>query len=311
MHSASAFKITVKGKNMISIGHRTQKKVVIVTFLFIPILLLLTFCYYPGTKLIQQSFTDWDGMSWTYNNIGFDNYRDVLKSEETYYILSNNLIYFVAAFIQIVLGLYTAIVLNGKIKGSNFFRAVVFMPYILNTAAVAYMFNFLYNTEHSPINLFLKTIGFGDYAIRFLSNSYWSNLSLSIVGIWSYTGFFMVLYLGALQSIPQTYYEAAEIDGVNFLQKFWYITIPNIKTVIELTIFLGINGSMQTFLQPLLITQGGPGIRTETFVSYTLKVAFAFNNFGKASAMGVLIMLAVILLVGIQQHLLRRQGGDD
>jgi multiple sugar transport system permease protein len=117
----------------------------------------------------------------------------------------------------------------------------------------------------------------------------------------------MVLYLGALQSVPSSFYEAAEIDGASFFQKLWYITIPNIKTVVELTIFLGINGSVQTFLQPLLVTQGGPGTRTESIVSYTLKVAFTFGNYGLASALGVTVMLVVIILVGVQQFIMKNR----
>lgn len=292
---------------MISISYKLQKKIIIVTFLFLPVLLMLTFAYYPAVKLFQYSATDWNGATRALHYIGLENYSEILRNEDYRFISSNNLVYFGAAFIQIVLGLFLAVILNAKLKGVNFARSVIFMPYIMNGAAIAYIFNFMYNYEQSPINQFLKLIGLGKYAIRFISDSYWTNLPLALIGVWSYTGFFMVLYLGALQSVPVSFYEAAEIDGANFLQKLWFITIPNIRTVIELTVFLGINGSVQTFIQPLLVTQGGPGIRTETIVSYILKVAFKFSNYGLASALGVTVMFVVIILVAIQQFIMKNR----
>jgi multiple sugar transport system permease protein len=290
---------------MISISYKLQKKIIIVTFLFLPILLMLAFAYYPAVRLFQYSITDWNGASRELHYIGMGNYTEILRNADYRFISSNNLVYFGAAFIQIVFGLLLAVILNAKLKGVNFARSVIFMPYIMNGAAIAYIFNFMYNYEQSPINQFLKLIGLGKYAIRFISDSYWTNLPLALIGVWSYTGFFMVLYIGALQSVPVSFYEAADIDGANFLQKLWFITIPNIRTVIELTVFLGINGSVQTFIQPLLVTQGGPGIRTETIVSYILKVAFKFSNYGLASALGVVVMFAVIILVSIQQFIMK------
>lgn len=288
-------------------SYRIQKKIIIITFLFVPVLLMLAFAYYPAVKLFQYSLTDWNGTDKVLHYIGLQNYLEIFRNEDYRNISVNNLIYFGTALIQIVFGLLLAVILNGKLKGTNFVRSVTFMPYILNGAAIAYMFNFMYNYENSPVNLFLKAIGAEEYTIRFISDSYWTNLSLAFIGIWSYTGFFMVLFLGALQSIPVSFYEAGDIDGANYFQKLWYITIPNIRTVIELTVFLGINGAVQTFLQPLLVTQGGPGIRTETIVSYTLKVAFKFGNYGLASALGVTVMLIVIILVGIQQRMKKKR----
>ncbi len=292
---------------MFSLSYKIQKKIIVVSFLLIPLVLLIVFSYYPAAKLFQYSITDWNGVSKTLNYTGLSNYTEILKNKDYRLVASNNLVYFLSAFIQILLGLFLAVVLNSKIRGTNFFRSVIFMPYIMNSAAIAYMFNFIYNYEQSPINQFFRWTGLGDYAIRFIGNSYWTNLSLAFIGVWTYTGFFMVLYLGALQSVPTAFYEAAEIDGAGFFQKLFYITIPNIGTVIELTVFLGINGSVQTFLQPLLVTQGGPGIRTETIVSYTLKVAFKYNNYGMASALGVAVMIIVVILLGIQQLVIKNR----
>jgi multiple sugar transport system permease protein len=271
--------------------------------------LLVTFWYYPAVKLFQQSLTNWNGISRTVDYIGFDNYIKFLKSPETYYVLSNNLAHLIAGLLQVVIGLYLATVLHGKLKGTNFFKSVLFMPCILNIAAVVYMFNYIYDSQRSPINTIIRSLGFENYTITFLSEKYWSNFALAAVGMWLYTGMVMVIFLGALQSVPKEMYEAAEVDGANFLHKLWHITIPNIKTAIELLIFLAINGSLQAFIQPLFITHGGPGVRTETIASYVLKIAFSFQNFGMASAMGVMLMLMIFMLVSIQRYIMKGREG--
>jgi len=108
--------------------------------------------------------------------------------------------------------------------------------------------------------------------------------------------------------VPRDLYEVAEIDGASFTQKIRYITIPNIMTVIELQVFLAINSSFQVYMQPLLMTQGGPGVRTETLVSYTVKTAFTFQNFGKASAMGVTLMIVIFAVVSVQRFFTKKGG---
>jgi multiple sugar transport system permease protein len=263
---------------------------------------LIVFWYYPALKLLQQSFTDWDGLS-QYKYVWFDNYISVFKNPDIYKIITNNLAHACAAFFQIILGIYLAVILDAKIKGSRFFRSVIFMPYILNLAAIAYMFSYLYSFQYSPVNIIMRFFGTEESGIHWLSNNYSSNFSLAFVGTWIYTGFVMVVFIGALQSLPREMYEVAELDGANFFQKIRFVTLPNIKTVIELQIFLAINSSFQVYMQPLLITQGGPGIRTETIVSYTVKTAFEFGNYGRASAMGVSLMIAICAVVGIQRYL--------
>lgn len=293
---------------MRTLSYKTQKKLVIVLFMFIPLVLLLTFWYYLAFRLFQQSFTDWDGLSRNLHYIGLQNYIEVLKSQDTYTVFSANLSYLLTGFLQIIIGLYFAVILNGRLRGTYFYRSAIFMPYILNIAAVAYLFNYLYDYQNSPVNIILTALGLGEHAIHFLSESYWSNLSLGLVGTWIYTGLVMVLFLGAMQSISHEIYEGAEIDGANFMHKFRYITLPSIKTTMELVILLVINGALQGFIQTLLMTQGGPGIRTETFVSYTLKIAFLFQKFGKASALGVILTILIFILVSLVRKALNGKG---
>lgn len=289
-------------------GYKRQKTITIVTFLLIPLILLIGFSYLPAVKLFQFSFTDWDGMAKTFKYIGLQNYKDIIADHTAIDTLANNMAYVLAVIVQVVLGLYFAIILDSNIRAKNFFRSAVFMPYILNGMAVAYMFNYMYNFNDGPINIFLRTIGLGNYAVHFLNNTWYSNLSLAFLLIWKSTGFTMVVFLGALQSISKDQYEAASIDGSNFFQNIRYITIPSIKPVIVINLFLSLNGALQAFFEPFILTQGGPGTRTATFALNAYYTAFRFNNFGIASALGVFLLFIVIVVMIFQRAVV---GGGD
>ena len=285
-----------------------QKRLILVLFLFIPLLLLATFSYYPALKLIELSFSKWDGIARSYPYVGLSNYADLFKDPGMFMTFQNNIAYIVIALFQTVLALYLAVVLNSKVLCRNFFKSSIFMPTILNGVATAFMFNFMYNFESSPINTILRNIGLEQYAVKWLGVGYFSNFSLAFIGLWKSTGFAMVVFLGALQSIPKEYYEAAEIDGASFLTKIRYIIFPSVKTVVELNLFLSINGSLQAFFESFIITHGGPAGRTDTFVTKTISTAFEYHNFGMASAMGVVLMVIIITVVSIQRRFLREDG---
>ena len=300
----------IEGFIMNLLNDNIQKKIVICLFLFIPLTVLLVFTYIPALKLFELSFTNWDGLKRTYDYIGFDNYIDIFRDNSAVLTLVNNLAYIIMTILQIVLGLYFAIILDSNIKGKKFFRSFVFMPYILNVVAVAYMFNYMYNFDEGPVNIILRAIGLEKYAVHWLNDTWWSNLSLSFIGLWQFTGLCMVIFLGALQSIPKELYESASIDGSNFFQNIRYITLPSIKMVVGINLFLSLNGALQAFGQPFIITKGGPGDVTKTFALNAYYIAFDFHNFGKASALGI-FLLAIIILVMLLQNLFVRIGGES
>lgn len=287
------------------LSYKKQKQIMIITFLFIPLFLLLLFSYYPALKLFQLSFAEWDGMSRDYRYVGFANYIDVFKDSSIFMTFSNNLAYGIVAIFQNAIALYFAILLNGRVKAKNFFKSTLFLPYILNGVAVAFMFSFMYNFEQGPINVLLRNLGLENLSIHWLGQSYFSNFSLAFLGLWKYMGLNMVIFFGALQSIPVELYESSDIDGANYFQKIRYIVMPSIKLVIEINLFMAINGAFQAFFEPFIMTKGGPGGRTATFVTSTIDVAFKFQNFGKASAMAVLLMFIVIIVLGLQRKILK------
>lgn len=289
-------------------SYRQQRIVITLSFLVAPILLLLMFTYYPAMRLFELSFSNWDGMSREYRYIGFENYVALIKDKDVLLTFSNNIAYLIIGIIQCFIGLYLAIILNGRIFANNFFKASIFLPYILNGVAIAFMFSFMYDFDRGLINVLITRAGFENHVVKWLSDNYMTNFSLAVIGLWRYTGLMMVMFLSALQSIPNEIYEAAELDGAKYIHKILYIIIPSIKSIIELVLFISINGALQAYFEPFVITKGGPAGRTATFVTRTVEIAFQFNDFGKASAMGVLLLFLVVIVIGIQRKIVNGTG---
>lgn len=286
---------------------KRDKTLFIITFLAVPFILLALFSLYPAGKLLELSFSNWKGLG-DYDYIGFKNYINLFKSGELFQIFANVSAYIVVMFVKLFLALFLAVVLNGNIRGRNFFKSCIFLPYMLNGVAVAFMFNIMFDFEKGPLNVLLSALGLGEYAVHWISASYMTNYSLGLIALWRYTGLNMVIFLGGLQSISPELYEAASLDGATFMQKVRYITLPSIRTTFEITLLLGFNGALQAYFEPFIITKGGPNGITETFITKSLKYAFDFQNFGMASALAVVLILMILLVMGCSKLLTRKRG---
>jgi len=284
-----------------------QKRMLIVTFLFIPMILLCLFVIYPTLRLLQLSFTDWNGLSKQIDFVGIANYLEILTdSKEVWLSLRNNGIYFVIHILAIPLEIFIAFLLDAKIRGSKFFKSIVFLPYIINGVAVSYMFAMLFSSEGGAINEFLTLLNITP--VRWLSDKGLVNYSLAFVSIWRFSGMHIIMFLSAIQSVPEDILEAAKIDGANLFQQYMKIILPSIRLVVEIVLFLNVRGALQVFDIPFVMTGGGPGHASSTFTLYTIETAFNFNRFGMASAMAIVLMLLIIGISAIQKKLL---GGEE
>lgn len=284
---------------------KVKDRITVIGFLLVPVILLLLFSYYPLMKLFQLSFTDWNGLAKDFKYVGFKNFKDVVGQKELFEVFANNAAYIVTAVIQQFVGLFLAILLNSNLKKKNMFRSVIFMPYIINGVAVAFMFNYMYDYTNSPINMIIRALGFENHQIHFLTASYFSNFALAFISFWKYVGFTMVIFIAALQSIPGEIYEAARVDGAGFSQTVRYITFPNIKGMVEISLLLSINGALQAYFEPFMITKGGPNGRTDTFITKSLALAFDYKKYGKAAVMGIILLVMILLIVAVQRLMLR------
>lgn len=295
----------LKGANLMNI--HAQKRLLIITFLFIPIILLGVFVIYPTFRLVQLSLTDWNGISKDIQFIGIENYIEIFTdSEDVWLSLKNNGIYFVLHLLIIPLEIFVAFLLDSKIRGSKFFKGIIFLPYIINGVAVSYMFAMMFGSNGGAINEFLGLFELDP--IRWLSDKKIVNYSLASVSLWRFSGMHIILFLAAIQSVPGDIIEAAKIDGANIFQQYMKIILPSIHLVVDIVLFLNVRGALQVFDIPFVMTNGGPGRASSTFTLHTIETAFSFNRFGEASAMAIVLMAIIILISQVQRKLV---GGED
>ncbi len=286
-----------------------QRRIFIISFLFIPILLLLAFVVYPTIDLFRMSLTSWDGLTATKEFIGLENFKKIIfESPDVWNSLKNNWIYFYVHALFIPIELVVAMILDSKIKGSKLFKSITFLPYIINGVAIAYAFQFFYSPFNGALNETLKALGLENMQRSWLGEEGVVNYSLVAISLWKYSGFHVILFLAGLQSIPRELIEAAVVDGANAFQRFLRIVIPSITLVIEFILFHNMRGALQVFDIPFVVTGGGPGYASSTFTVYTLATAFTYNSFGLASAMGVTMLFMIIILSWMQNKIFHFGG---
>ncbi|EFM28388.1 ABC transporter, permease protein [Streptococcus equinus ATCC 700338] len=275
-----------------------EKRILVFSFTIIPVLLLLVFSYYPLIKMIQYSLTDWNGYSQNSNFVGLDNYKTVLTNPNYFSVFKTSLYYFIATFFQLGIALLFATILSFKVKFANFWKGILFFPYLLNGVAIGFIFLYFYKGG-GTLDTVLKAIGLGDQIRLWLGDRSINNISLAFTSVWRYTGFNFLVFLGAIQSINPEVYEAAEIDGANRWNQFRYIIIPSIRNIVFLNIILGVSGSLSVFDIPYIMTGGSN--ETSTFVIQTIDTAFKYNKVGLASAMAIILLFIVIVVSVIQK----------
>ncbi|MGS2780096.1 carbohydrate ABC transporter permease [Robertmurraya sp. GLU-23] len=291
--------------NKLELSYKAQRRLIIFLFSAIPVFLLLLFSYYPLVKMIQYSFTDWNGTSPTKNSVGFENYLKIFTNPEYFSVFKVSLYYFVATFVQLGIALYFATILTFKVKFANFWKGVLFFPYLLNGVAIGFIFLYFYKGG-GTLDTVLTFLGLENQIQLWLGDRSLNNLSLAFTSIWRYMGFNFIIFLGAIQSIDTEIYEAAEIDGASRFQQFIYIILPSIKQIVFLNIILGISGSLSVFDIPYIMTGGSNG--TKTFVIQTIDTAFKYHKLGLASAMAIILLIIVIVVTVIQRFLTREKG---
>lgn len=281
-----------------------QRRIFILVSLVIPVLLLVGFVVFPAVDLFRMSFTNWDGLSTTSDFIGLDNYISMLHNPDLWQSLGNNAVYFFAHLLMIPVELAFAVLLNSKLRGAKFYKTMVFMPYIINGVAISYAFSYFFSPINGAFDSILEALRLGMLSQNWLSDPKIVNFVLAFVSLWRYSGYHVVLFLAALQSVSKDIQEAAIIDGANTWQMFRYIQIPSIMLMVDFVLFDNIRGALQVFDIPFVMTSGGPGYASSTFTLYTIKTAFTFSNFGLASTMAVAIMVLIIVIYVIQNKII-------
>ncbi|MCD8051555.1 MAG: sugar ABC transporter permease [Clostridiales bacterium] len=290
---------------------RVQRKLVIFCFMIIPMALLVLFTYVPFIKMIQFSFYDRTYLD-SGKFVGLKNYFDVFSRSECFGSLAVSLYYMGGAVVQLGLALFFASLMVFKVKGAGVYKACMFFPYLICGIAVGFIFKFFYSRGY-VLDTILMMFGLDLEDIPYwLQNQSINNISLVATSVWRYTGQNMVLFLGAMMSVDNDLYEAADLDGAGKWQKFRYIILPSIKTIIVLNLILSISGSLSAFEPPYVITNGTMG--TGTYFVIMNRLAHENQKVGLACAMAI-VLLAIIVLCTVAQKLFFKyvftDGADD
>lgn len=282
------------------------KKATPYLFLFPFLLLFAVFMIYPIFYSLAISFMKYKAGEFTF--VGITNYRYLFNDPLFKQCIVNTvliLIFQVPAMIGLALVL--ACILNNKnLRGKGFFRLCVFLPILIDTVSYSIEFSLLFNNKETGlVNIFLGMIGIG--AQPWMNDGTLAKAVIVAAVTWRWVGYNMIILLSGLQAIPQELYEAASIDGAGRIKKFLYITIPGVWPVLIFAIILAVNGTLQLFTEPYLITNGGPLNKTMTIVQYLYNMGFKKFNYGVASAGAYILAVAIAILTFMQLKVSRRE----
>ena len=273
------------------------------------LLIFAIFTVYPIIRLFWMSLCDMQFSSMLQQPFaGLKNYREVFSDSVFWTVFANSIVYsLVTVPGQMIIGLLVALLLNGIKRFSVTFRVVNYLPVVTSWVIASLVFRYIFNTE-GMLNYFLwKIVGITSSNIRWLDTR-WGGLTVAmLLGIWKGIGWNMVIFLAALQQVPQDLYEAAEIDGCGSWKKFFSVTLPCIRgtilfALIELTI-----GGFNVYTSIKMITGGKPAHQTDTLLTWMYYKAFSTGNFGYASALSFVMAFALGLLAIVQFRLMRNR----
>ncbi len=257
----------------------------------------------PISQVIVLSFTDYDGFTGGADPVGFDNYVRAFTDPAVAEATGHTLVYaFFYVVVQLIVAFAIALGVTRVLRGSSFYRSIFFIPGVLSPVAVVFAWSFLYDPEGGAINTMLRAVGLGSWAQDWLGSFDLALYSVIAVDLWRTIGFYVVIFVAGLATIPLEPQEAATVDGANAWQILWHVTIPQLRVTIGLAVILALNGAFRAFDTVFLLTRGGPGRATELYMTKTFGEAFTRQNFGYGAALAVLILLVLLILSALQRR---------
>lgn len=255
-------------------------------------IVLLIFFFIPFFQTIGLSFLNYSNNIYNPSFAGLKNYVQILHNPIFYKVMWNTLLYLVVAVpILAIIPLFLAILINQKIKGITLYKILIYLPVIVSIVVAAIAFKWLY-AQQGILNYILNVLHIN--SIGWLTDPKYAIYSVIIVTIWKGIGYYMMIYLAALMSVPKELYEACDIDGANFLTKHLTVTVPHIMPTIALVTTISSISAMKIFAEIYVMTKGGPLNSTKTIVYYIYEKAFENLDLGYASAMAVILLIIVM-----------------
>lgn len=287
-----------------------RNRIQLMALLLPGVLVFAMFTIYPILKLLYMSFLEWnrDNM-FEHGFAGLANYAAVLGDATFRTAFANTLIYtLVTVPGQMVLGLLAAVLINSIPRFRVTFRVIYYLPVITSWVIVSLVFRYIFNTEGMLNYLLTNVLHLSESNIRWLDTR-WGGLTVAMMlGIWKGVGWNLVVFLAALQSVPQELYESASIDGCGPFARFFYITLPSIKPTILFALVMLTIGGFNVFTSIKMITDGKPMHETEVVLTWMYSKAFSSGDFGYAAALSFIVALTLAFLAVPQFKAMRRNG---
>ena len=260
-------------------------------FLLPAAVVLLVFFFIPFFQTIYLSFLDYSTDIYSPTLVGLKNYTNLLHSALFYKVMFNTFVYLFVAVPILAVPLFLAILINQKLRGLTLYKILIYLPVIVSIVVAAIAFKWLY-AQAGILNYFLQVLGLN--AIGWLTDTRFALISVIIVTIWKGIGYYMMIYLASLMSVPKELYEACDIDGAGFFRKHLTVTIPHIMPTIALVTTISAISAMKVFAEIYVMTKGGPLNSSKTIVYYIYERAFENLDLGYASALAVVLLIIVM-----------------
>lgn len=269
---------------------------------------VMVFSYVPTVSAFLLSFQTGKGANLQFN--GFANYIRLINDGTFWVTLGNTLIYAAVEIpIMLFIALVVAVLLNDpNIKERGVYRTCIFLPCVTSMVSYSILFKNIFALDGIINNLLLR-LNIVATPIPFVLDAFWAKVVIIVSLIWRYTGYYMIFYLAGLQNIDPSIYEAAKLDGCNFNQTFFKITVPLLKPIIFLTTIMALNSTLQLFDEVVNLTGGGPGNSTRTISEYIYDLSFNYvPSYGYSATVSLAVFALVVALTILQKEVTREKG---
>lgn len=268
-----------------------------------------TFIAYPAFMSVYYSFFQWRGISENRNFVGMENWTRLFNDPIILQCITHNLeLIATTLFVMIPLGFTIALLLSrSRVMGKHIYRTAYFFPIVLSVTVAGILWSWVYNPQYGLVNVGLRSIGLDELAKPWLGSSKSVMPAVLLANVWKYTGFYVVVFMAALESIPQDIYDVATLDGANLWQLGTRILIPMLREVIGVTIAIGITGAIKHFDLIFIMTMGGPVHYSELLATYMYKQAFLSFDMGYASTIAFFLFILTLALVVLQLRSMQQE----
>ena len=273
-------------------------------FVLVPILLQLIFFYLPMIQGFFYSLTDWTGLTPNYNMVGFENYRNIFSDQKFMKSISFTILFTIGLIVgEVVLGIFIARLLNGKLKGVGFFRTVYFFPAVLSTVTLGLIFKQVFNYGLPQIG---EALNISWLQQNLVANEKTVVLGVLFVALWQGVAMPVIIFLSGLQSIPSEILEAASMDGANKQQIFRNIELPYLLPSLSIVFIMALKSGLTAFDLIYALTGGGPSDKTTSLGLLVYNYAFKSNQYGYANAIAVVLFIIIAIISIIQIRVSKR-----